>query len=859
MLSLFRTLSLSQWRRHPARLGLMVVSVALGVAAWTTTRMLDRTLGEALRASSSPLGGAADLYVSHGDVGVSRALASRLAAVAGVASVRPLLVRRVLLQGPVRRSVVLLGVDLAAERARAATLGLSIRGAPPTAFAQAALLGRTPVAVGEALDAELPTESRWLDILAGGTPRRLWRVGVLEAQGAAASLGGHVLLTDVRAAGRLIGDENRVTRLDVSLAPGTDRERARARLAALVQGTAEVLTPEAHDGRVQDALASLRIGFSLCGAGALVLALLLTAVSFAVGVAERRTEVGLLRALGAGRSQVGRLFLAEAFALGLAGSVLGFPLGWMVAHVCCGPMLRVVGDVFVPLDARGPHSGAWLCLGAVAAGIATTLIAAALPTASAALREPLAALAKGPVGEPRSHMAACLTGSAGAFALAVLGFAIRSGLDPRFRVYATLLALLVGTFLLIPMLTALAAHVLRPIAQALLGPPGRIAADRLIRHPGSVALAIASLAGGTALILQTGGVIHGNEEAIRGWVDTCIAGDLFVTSGGPLSASGQTLPMRDEVGPLIEFTAPGARAVAFSFRYLPWQRAGRESRVLVVALDSRAYCEANRDRNPPLPDLEKYRLLSQPATAIVSQNFAALYQVGAGDTIALPGANGTVRLRVVGTVVDFSCDRGVVMVDRARCGAEFGVAGVDVLSVAAPRGAHVEQLARSISQASWATEQALVVVPRGVLRAHILGMVGRLYAVAYVQEITAALVAALGVATALLISVLNRRRELGLFRAVGATPAQAIGVILAEAGLMAVVGTALGLLMGMALEWYVLRVVLFEETGFLFPVRFPWAHAEVIGVSALGGALLAGLGPALRAARLPINAAVAYE
>jgi putative ABC transport system permease protein len=856
MFSLIRALSLRQGRRRPARLGLMVLSVALGVAAWLTTRVLDRTLGAALNASASPLAGSVDFHVEQGDAGVPRALAVRLAKVPGVAAVRPLLVRRVLLMDPVRREAVLLGVDLAAEQARAGSAGVKVRGGAPADLARAMLSGGIPVAVGEGLEADLPRETRTFEILVAGMPRRLTRVATIEARAAGASLGGSVLLTDLDNAGRLVRDKDRVTRFDISLAPGANREQVRDALKAEAGRNAEVLSAEAHNARVQDALESLRIGFSLCGAGALVLALLLTAGAFAVGVAERGAEVGLLRALGADRGQVARLYVMEAAALGLLGASLGLPLGWVLARTSCGPLLRVVGDVFVPLDAQALEIDVWTCFSAAAAGVATTILAALVPTVRAALAEPLGLLAQRPTGGRRRGPWINLLGSVGAFATGWVCFNAGEGMV---RIYATLVAMLAGAVLAIPAVTAFAGWLLRPIAEAWLGPPGRLAADRLIRHPIGAGVAIASLAGGIALIVQTGGVIHGNEEAVRSWVDTCIAGDLFITSGGPLSASGHTLPMCLDVGAKIESEVPGARAVAMSFRYLPWTHAGRQSRVMLLALDPRRYSEANRDRHPPLPDLALYRRLAEPDTALVSANFAALYGVAPGDTIALLGTSGPISLRVVGTVVDFSCSRGLVMVDRTRLGAALAISGADVFSVTVPPGTGIDRSVRSIAQAPWAAGHALVVVPREVLRAHILGMVGRLYGLAYVQELAAALVAALGVASALLISVLQRRRELGLLRAVGASPAQAVLVVLAEAGLMAVVGIAFGLLIGMMLEWYVLCVILLEETGFLFPVHFPWAHAALVAVLATAGTLLAGLGPALRAARLRIAEAIAYE
>src|SRR5262249_40563238 len=120
-------------------------------------------------------------------------------------------------------------------------------------------------------------------------------------------------------------------------------------------------------------------------------------------------------------------------------------------------------------------------------------------------------------------------------------------------------------------------------------------------------------------------------------------------------------------------------------------------------------------------------------------------------------------------------------------------------------------------------------------------------------------VAVLGVVSALLISVLQRRRELGLLRAVGATRGQVFRAVVAEALLMAAAGTLVGLAGGLPLEWVTGRRVLFEETGFLFSVRVPWGAAVIVTAVSLAGAAVAGLGPALYAARLRIAEAVSYE
>jgi putative ABC transport system permease protein len=138
-------------------------------------------------------------------------------------------------------------------------------------------------------------------------------------------------------------------------------------------------------------------------------------------------------------------------------------------------------------------------------------------------------------------------------------------------------------------------------------------------------------------------------------------------------------------------------------------------------------------------------------------------------------------------------------------------------------------------------------------------MIGKLYGMAFAQETVVAIVAALGVVTTLLISILQRRQELGLLRAVGATRSQIVRSVLGEASLMGLLGLVIGVVAGVALEWYCLHVILFEESGFYFPLRVPWLETVFLAGGTLILALLAGLGPAWQTCGLRIPEAIAYE
>jgi putative ABC transport system permease protein len=151
------------------------------------------------------------------------------------------------------------------------------------------------------------------------------------------------------------------------------------------------------------------------------------------------------------------------------------------------------------------------------------------------------------------------------------------------------------------------------------------------------------------------------------------------------------------------------------------------------------------------------------------------------------------------------------------------------------------------------------VVTRDAYRDEISRVLHRFYGLLYAQQFLVGLVAMLGVISALFISVLQRRRELGLLRAVGATRGQILRAVLAEATLMGLIGVVIGFFAGLLLEWYVLRILILDEAGIVFPVLVPWVACVVVfGLSVLS-ATLVGLWPAYHATRLRIPEAIAYE
>jgi putative ABC transport system permease protein len=860
MLSLQRTLSAGYLGKHWIRTVLVVAIIALGVSALVATRALNQSLGKAAPGAVDPLSSLADLLVVNGQTGVPRALVEKLkeAQVPGVRKLNPIVIGRVAIPELENRAVMVIGIELDTDNTAAAESWGLKPNLELAKLAKATLDRRTPAMLGAELAADL-ADADSFHVRCAGHEQRLDRVGTIELTGQAIAVGANVLFLRLEDAAPLVCPErpDHFSRLNVLLEPDADREALRRRLQEVAGDQAEVRTVEANDQTIRDVTAGLELGFSISGIGALVVGLFLVYMILSVSVAERRHDIGILRSVGATRGQIAGLFVGEAAVLGLAGSLLGVPAGLGMAQLLLGPMRAVLSEIFVPLenvslDLWSPGS-LRLMVSALASGVLTAMLAAMVPACSAAGEEPADAVRRVPV---KARLLTYLLAVGGCGLLLALGTACvtwRELLPLRAGTFGGFCFLFVGALMATPLLTALLAPALRPLTRSLLGLEGRLAADNLVRSPVRTGLVIAVLAATGALLVHLAGFIHSSKAGLFEWIDESIAADLFVTAGSSVSANGLALPMDERIGKEIAKLPGVEAALPVHFHRLDY----RDRIVIMIAVDTRAFENAAYD-HALARNLARFPELRNPGTTLVSDNFASLYGVSVGDRVAVRGRKGTIELKVIGTVVDYTWNRGTLLVDRTWFREEYGDAQVDVFDVYLHPGADREAVRREIQQ-RWGKKEAIFVADRDEVRREIASALDRVYGLAYVQQTVIAVVALLGVTIALFISVLQRRRELGLLRAVGASRSQIMRTVLAEATLMGLIGAVIGFGVGMALEWYVIEILVRDEAGFIFPLRVAWLPAAFVFGLSVALATLVGLWPAYQATQLRIPEAIAYE
>jgi putative ABC transport system permease protein len=852
LFALIRTVSIRYLAKRWDRAALIVASIALGVAMLVSTQLLNRCLEAAAMESVNPGSEPADLAVTS-NRRVRLDLLPALRAIPGVASAQPFILERVVLPDQGNRKVVLIGLDLVDLSRQHADGRLSKNpfGAEPKQGANlpAMLLGGVIVAEDLAKDIKAGESLRPFAIRAGGRRHMLHPCGEVVLQGAAAKLGGFLLVMDVRFAAQALNQDGICERIDLYLGPGADREAVKAAAQAAVGSQALVSAPEATGQGTREIVGGIRVVFALCGVGAMVVGLFLVYNALAVSVAERRHDIGVLRSMGATRPQIAGLFTGESMVLGLIGAVLGVPLGYGLAKLTFYLVRLEMEQLF--LTGNQPLDLTWgTVLLAVGSGVATAWLAALVPAMQAASDEPADAVRRAPSSAGRFYRHLQVLASVAMIGTGFSFVLIRDHLPRRVGGFGGMALLLIGMLLAVPFLVGVIAGLIQPFTRRFFGIEARLAADNLLRAPGRTGVVVGALAAGVALMFQIAGIGKSNEEPVLEWLDRVVSADFIVICGDPKSTSS-LLPMQPEVADKLK-ALPGVEAT-MPVRYTQPEFNGRQ--VFVTALDAQAYHDTNRNASR-LPQLELFPKLTEPNTCLVSENFAALNKVDVGNTIELQGPDGPVSLRILGIVPEYSWPRGTILIDRAFYARAFHDPLIDSIHVFLRRDTVVADRERV---KKFTDSEALVILTPEDFNGILTNFIRRLYALAYMQQIAVGIVAALGVVMALLISILQRRRELGLLRAVGATQGQVLYTVLAEATFMGVLGTILGVLAGMPLEWYLLRVVIYEESGYVFPVTFPWKETLALAGLAIGTATFAGLLPALHAVRLRIAEAIAYE
>lgn len=812
--------ALSQLTTHARRFIAVGLAVMLSVAFLSTTLMVSASTQASLGASVGETYRKADLIASPGTAPLEQEAIASVSGLAGVSAVYG---------QQIAFTAFAVGGDEVSGR---------VRNLAPDALEPSILeTGRYPQTASEvAVDADTVTRyglqiGQQLKLKAGdaSTTVALTVTGVLVPSNDPFASALPQLLAQTPAVSTLAGDGQSLEAIQVVMAGDGDaaaKEQLAAALAnagagdaVLRTATEQVTYQVAQFSSGKDELTVILLAFA---GVALVVSALVVSNTFAVLVAQRTRELALLRCLGAGRSQIRGSVLLEALLVGAVSSAAGVLAGAGLMSALIAWAKSQPDRAFATLSI--PPSA---ILTGLAVGMLLTVIAALVPARAATAVAPLAALRPADpaaLGNPKGRLR--LVGGL----LALLGGAAALGLGAWSNQLLialsggalSFLGVLLCATLFVPQLVAFAGRL-----AASSGVPGQLAARNAVRNPGRTSVTAAALLIGVTLValMMTG------ASSARLAFDQVLAQNYPVDMAvlaSPESPKSQVAAVQRIDGVEAAALLPEAGTVKLDGADVPvYSLSASDAGVL---RDSTLRPEAGKIYLPE----------GSPATSVtmtVGGSTLQLEPVVLKTRNMSPLIDSTTLSLVPGASVP-----GLSINGPARGGGaalwlllDKEITGDAVRDVQQSVATALKVPAASVSGA--AIERATFNEIIDVLLLVVTGLLG-----------VAVVIALIGVANTLSLSVLERTRENSLLRALGLTRGQLRGMLAIEAVLVAGVAAVLGTVLGIVYGWLGAKSAL-GSVADVVPV-VPWLQLfAVFGVAIVAG-LLASVMPARRAARL---------
>jgi putative ABC transport system permease protein len=848
---LLRLITWPYIRRHRLRTLLTTVGIVLGVAVFVGMHTANESVLFAFYKTIDRIAGKAELQITAGEGGFPEDVLERVQAMPEVRAAVPVIEAAVDTNLKGEGNLLVLAVDMTGDRSlrdydlesgEDAVIDdpLVFLAQPDSLIVTREFAARNGLAIG----AKVPMRTM------EGEKRFTVR-GIMKSGGLTQAFGGNLAVMDIYAAQMVFGRGRTFDRVDLALNEGVSLEQGKAVIGQRLGPGFQVEPPASRGQQIDSVLRVYSFTANLNSAFALFIGMFIIYNSFSIAVAQRRREIGILRALGASRAQIRTLFLVESGLAGLVGSLAGLAFGVLLSKGLAIYISGLIAGVYgIAERTTEIATEPWLMCSGLLMGVVTSLIAGFIPARNAARVDPIQALQKGryqtlSAGENRIRRAVAIV--LGVASVALLVFATGSTV----LFYAGYIMAVLALLLLSPTGALWLTKALRPALRWLRPVEGALAADSLIQAPRRTSATVTALMLSLSLVIGMGGIARAVYDSIMEWTTTALNPDLFVTASQSLTERNFRFPpaLGDQLRKI-----PGVadvqqvRTHRIDYKGAP---------VMIVAVEAKSM--GDRARRPPVEGPpEMYEMAAQGKGVILSDNFARLRGLHAGDSMDLATPTGVRSVRVLGLVVDWSDQSGAILIDRASYVRWWGDDTVNVFRIYVTKGVPPMQVRRQIIDRFAGTQRLFVLTNREV-RTWISGLTDQWMSLAYAQIAIAVLVAILGIVNTLTVSIIDRRRELGVLQAVGGLRNQVRRTIWMEALAIGVVGLVLGLAVGAVTLNYVLEMSQRDITGLALPYTFPWATAGLLVPLILGSAFVASLWPAESAVRGSLVEALEYE
>jgi putative ABC transport system permease protein len=544
--------------------------------------------------------------------------------------------------------------------------------------------------------------------------------------------------------------------------------------------------------------------------------------------------------------------LGEALIIGVLGAGLGSLLGVVMGQGAVRLVTRTINDLFFVVSVQGVQIPPESLIKGIALGILATVFSAAPPAWEAASVPPRAAMSRsGLESKTRRIIVLVAVGGLLLFLLGVGTLALPT--NNLVISFGGTFAVVIGFAMLSPLVTIFLTRLALPVSGWLWGALGRMGPRNVANSLSRTAVAVAALMVAVSVTIGVSLMVGSFRSTVVIWLGQVLQGDVYITAPGLLANQTATPIDPDALEALAAW--PGVRE-AFALRAVVVD--SPSGPVNVAATNGRRSAGNHRFLNPNT-DPAAVEAQMAAGAVIISEPFARRLDLLAENSeVALFTDRGLQTFAVAGVYYDYGSTAGTVMMSLDVYRQYWADDAITSVALMLAPAVDPDALAAAV-RSRLADIQLLEARPNQVLRAEVLEVFDRTFAITSALQLLATVVAFIGVLSALLSLELERQRELGILRAIGLTARQLWGLVMLETGLLGSVAGLLALPTGYVLSYILIFIINKRSFGWTLQMEVlpePFLQALALAVAA---ALLAGIYPAYRMGRMVAAEAMRYE
>lgn len=848
-LSLFHSFNVRLYKQHPGRTLFVLLGLALGAAVFTSVRLSVQASMESLNTSLEAITGPADWVVSRPGRRMSDEMVGKLARHPGVKNLAPILSVYVQ-ESKTDRTIRLIGVDPFLE--------LSLRGEKELSgsFSNWRRLFIEPFSLilGSSAAREFDLEDEEsLDLISekGTFPCRI--LDVQARQGLTSIDDGLVAIGDLATVQEISGRFNRIDRINLKLTSTADPQNIAQLLPKGIQ-----LNRASEYGQVgADMARAYDFNLTMLSFVSLFVGMFLVYSLVALNAASRRSEVAVLRAIGASRRLVFCLFLIEGGGLGLLGWILAVPISILLTYWLLDDVSQTVSTLFIRVAVQGAGINLWEIGLSFAVTLAVALLAAVQPAREAMQVPPWEAMRTR--RQTRQINSRINLSAWSGLGLIILAWPISHLSNPQpwpvFPYLATF-GLFIGFALLAPLILKFLSRFLNPKINRIAGTPAFLAGKTMEQAGPRIAISVGALITAMALFVSLSIMTTSFQKSFTSWINQTISGDLFIR---PLNAGNNNYqdPLPEQAKNWIKDQAGQAILLPYQRYYLKYGQVPIQLETLDIARFQQVgrFLFIKGEGKKALGQVQRGQGL------LVSESLSNQAGLKVGDHLSLNLEGQKIKGQVAGVIRSYRTRGGVVFLSRSWFEEQtkvFEWSGVRIFFPGSGQEEKVREFRkRLIEQTSLAS--SLEITLGNELRSKVLSIFKDTFAVTTVLLTIALLVAGLGITTTLAVIILERKSDIATLTAIGAQNSQIRSLVFWEAFYLVSTGILAGFACGFILSAILIFVINKISFGWTFIYSVNWLELVLALPLTFLAASLAAI-PVLRLIRrLPTALALRQE